>query len=86
MAVHLTPQLRQVLVRLIGPLAFVALVLIGSVAASRSAAAAPVCGERDEILKSLEQRHEEHPSASGCRPMAACWRFWSHRMAAGPSW
>ena len=67
MAIHVTPQARRKLVaRLLGPLAFAALVLLGSAALSGPArAAAPACGDREEIVKTLEQRHEELPSASG---------------------
>ena len=64
MAVHITPQTRRsLLARLIGP--FTVLVLLGSAAASDAVQAATVCGDRDEILKKLEQRHEEMPSALG---------------------
>ena len=66
MAIPITPQTRRSrLARLIGPLAFTVLVLLGSAAASDAVQAATVCGDRDEILKKLEQRHEETPSALG---------------------
>ena len=67
MAFHVAPQVRhKLLARLVGPLAFAALVLLGSTALSGPArAAAPACGDRNEMLKTLEQRHEELPSASG---------------------
>jgi hypothetical protein len=65
MAIHLAPQVQRVLGRLIGPLAFAALVLLGGAAVSGSAQAAPRCGDRDAILKTLEQRHEETPQALG---------------------
>jgi len=67
MAFHVIPQGRHKLVaRLVGPLAFTALLLLGSAALSGPArAAAPACGDRDEIVRTLEQRHEETPSASG---------------------
>jgi hypothetical protein len=58
MAIHLAPQVQRVLGRLIGPLAFAALVLLGGAAVSSSAQAAPRCGDRNAILKTLEQRHE----------------------------
>jgi len=65
MAIHLTSRNRRsLLVRLIGPLTFAALVPLGG-AAVGAAQAAPVCGDRDAILKNLEQRHEELPSAVG---------------------
>jgi hypothetical protein len=67
MASHGTPQARHKLVAWrVGPLAVTALVLLGSAALSGPApAAAPACGNREEIVKTLEQRHEELPSASG---------------------
>lgn len=54
----------RALARLIGPIAF-ALLLLGSSAVSGSAAAAPMCGDRDEILERLQQRHDESPTALG---------------------
>ena len=67
MAFHVTPQARRNLVaRLAGPLAFAAPLLLGSAALSGPVQAAPpACGDRAQILKTLEQRHEEMPSASG---------------------
>jgi hypothetical protein len=66
MALHVTARgSRQLLLRLIGPLAFVALVLLGSAAVSGSAQAVARCGDRDEILATLKQRHEEMPQAVG---------------------
>ena len=59
------PARRNLLARLLGPLAVAALLLLGSAALSGPAAAAPACGDRDEMLKTLEQRHEEMPSAMG---------------------
>ena len=60
-----TRRPRDLFVRLLGPLAFVALVLLGSAAVSGSADAVQRCGARDEILETLKQRHEEMPSAVG---------------------
>ena len=65
MAIHVTPQIRRAIVRLVGPLAFAALVLLGGAAVGGAAQAAAVCGDRDRILKNLEQRHAELPSAVG---------------------
>jgi hypothetical protein len=65
MAIHLAPQVQRVLGRLIGPLAFAALVLLGGAAVSGSAQAAPRCGDRDAILKTLEQRSWSRPRAAG---------------------
>ena len=65
MAIHVTPQIRRAIVRLVGPLAFAALVLLGGAAVGGAAQAAAVCGDRDQILKNLEQRHAELPSAVG---------------------
>ena len=50
-------------VRLALPLA--AIVLAGGTLMSSPAAGAKMCGERDQILKRLEQRHEETPQALG---------------------
>ena len=66
MAFHGTQRRHKLLARVVGPLAFTVLVLLGSAALSGPArAAAPACGDREEIVKTLEQRHEELPSASG---------------------
>ena len=66
MAIDLTSRNRRnLLVRLIGPLTFAALVLLGGAAVGGAVEAAAVCGDRDAILKNLEQRHEEIPSAVG---------------------
>jgi len=67
MAFQVTPLTRRNLVaRLAGPLAFAALLLLGGAALGGPAeAAARACGDRATILKTLEQRHEEMPSASG---------------------
>lgn len=51
---------------LVGPIAFTALTLFGGAALSPNAeAAAKLCGDRDEILERLQQRHEETPRALG---------------------
>ena len=74
MAIPITPRdqaswrgasLGRALARLIGPLALTLSVMLGGTALSGSAAAAPMCGDRDEILKSLQQRHDESPTALG---------------------
>jgi hypothetical protein len=73
MAIPITPRdqvprrsssLGNALARLIGPIAFT-LLLLGNSAVSGPAAAAPMCGERDEILARLQQRHDESPTALG---------------------
>jgi hypothetical protein len=47
-------------------LALAALLLCGTVAASKPAEAAPkLCGDRDQILDRLEQTYEEKPQALG---------------------
>jgi hypothetical protein len=46
-------------------LPFAALVLAGGALVSPPAEAARVCGDRDALLKRLEQRHEETPQALG---------------------
>jgi hypothetical protein len=86
MAIHLAPQVQRVLGRLIGPLAFAALVLLGGAAVSGSAQAAPRCGDRDAILKTLEQRHEETPQALGLSADGGVLEILSRRRAAGRSW
>jgi hypothetical protein len=63
--IQVTPQVRRLVVRVIGPLAFAALVLLGSAVVDGAARAAAICGDRHAILKSLAQRHEEQPSAVG---------------------
>ena len=45
--------------------AVAALGLLGSALASPSAEAARICGERDQILERLEQKHHETPQALG---------------------
>jgi hypothetical protein len=49
--------------QLVGSLALAA--FAGGALLSPSAEAARLCGDRDEILKRLEQRHEETPQALG---------------------
>ena len=61
-------KLGRLAAQLAGPIAFTAMVLLGAslVSAPASAETArPVCGERAEILKRLEQRHDETPQALG---------------------
>ncbi len=43
----------------------VALALLGSSLMSPAAQAAPLCGDRDQILQQLAQLHHEKPSALG---------------------
>ncbi len=43
----------------------IALVLLGGGLASAPATAAPLCGDRDQILDQLAQLHHEKPSALG---------------------
>jgi hypothetical protein len=60
-------QLGRLAAQLVGPIAFTTLVLLGSLASGSAKAetARPVCGDRGEILKRLEQRHDETPQALG---------------------
>lgn len=51
--------------RLAGPVAFTALALLGASLVSQPAEAAARCGDRQEILKVLQQKHEETPRALG---------------------
>ena len=51
--------------QLVGSLALAAFAFAGGALFSPSAEAARLCGERDEILKRLEQRHDETPQALG---------------------
>jgi hypothetical protein len=52
--------------RLAGPLGVAALALLCSAALSQPAAAAPkLCGDRDQLLKRLEQANQETPQAVG---------------------
>jgi hypothetical protein len=51
--------------QLVGSLGLAALAFAGGALFSPSAEAAKLCGDRDEILKRLEQRHEETPQALG---------------------
>lgn len=52
-------------VPLVGPIAFTALALLGAGLVSVPAHAAQLCGDRGEILKRLEQGHEETRQALG---------------------
>jgi hypothetical protein len=61
-------QLGRLVAQLAGPIAFTALVLAGAglvTTEAQAETARPVCGDRTEILKRLEQRHEETPQALG---------------------
>ena len=61
-------RLGRLVAQLAGPIAFTAMVLAGASLVSDPAnaeTARPVCGERIEILKRLEQRHDETPQALG---------------------
>ena len=52
--------------RLAGPLGLVAVALLCGSAVTMPAEAAPkLCGDRDQILKRLEQAHQETPQAIG---------------------
>ncbi len=51
--------------QLLGPIAFAALALLGGSLVSAPAQAAQLCGDRGEILKRLEQGHEERRRALG---------------------
>ena len=51
--------------QLVGWFALAALAFTGGALFSPSADAARLCGDRDEILKRLEQRHDETPQALG---------------------
>ena len=57
-------SLGRALARLIGPIVTLS-VILGGTAVGGSAAAAPMCGDRDEILARLQQRHDESPTALG---------------------
>jgi hypothetical protein len=73
MASHLTshePRAARVARRgraaqLVGSLALAVFAFAGSAVFSPPAEAAKLCGDRDEILQRLEQRHEETPQALG---------------------
>ena len=58
-------QMARLAARLVGPIAFTALTLVGGALVSAPAEAAPICGDRDEILKRLAEKHEETPRAVG---------------------
>jgi hypothetical protein len=74
MAIPITPRdqvprqssgLGGALARLTGPLAITLSVMLGGAALSGPAAAAAMCGDRDQILSRLQQRHDESPTALG---------------------
>ena len=70
MATHLTPREPHAPVQRARPgarwaLPLAAIALAGGALMSSPTAAATVCGDRDRILKRLEQRHEETPQALG---------------------
>jgi hypothetical protein len=51
--------------QLVGSFALAAFAFAGGALFSQSAEAARLCGDRDQILKRLEQRHDETPQALG---------------------
>ena len=51
--------------QLVGTIAFTALALLGTSLVSPAEAAGKLCGDRDQILKRLEQGHDERPQALG---------------------
>jgi hypothetical protein len=51
--------------QLVGSFALAVFAFAGGALFSSPAAAARLCGDRDEILQRLEQRHEETPQALG---------------------
>jgi hypothetical protein len=51
--------------QLVGSFALAAVTFAGGALFSPPAEAARLCGDRDQILKRLEQRHEETPQALG---------------------
>ncbi len=62
------PRVRRAdrsILRLAGPGAVVALAMLGSSVASPPAQAARLCGDRDQILEQLKERHHEQPNALG---------------------
>jgi hypothetical protein len=70
MATHPTPREPRAAAKRARPgarlaLPLAAIVLAGGALMSSPAAGAKMCGERDQILKRLEQRHEETPQALG---------------------
>jgi hypothetical protein len=61
-----TYSVGQTVARLVGPIGFTAMTLLGGMVVSQPAdAASKVCGERSKILAQLEQKHEETPRALG---------------------
>lgn len=51
--------------RLVGPIALALFSFVGSTLVTKSVEAGSRCGDRDEILKVLEQKHDETPQALG---------------------
>ena len=51
--------------QLVGTIAFTVLALLGTSLVSPAEAARKLCGDRDQILKRLEQGHDERPQALG---------------------
>ena len=61
-----TQSVGQTVAQLVGSIGFTAMALLGGVLVSQPAeAASKVCGDRAQILKQLEQKHEETPRALG---------------------
>lgn len=58
-------RLGTMVARAIGPLTLALSVVLGATAVTQSADAAPKCGDREQILKILEQKHDETPQALG---------------------
>lgn len=58
-------RLGRLAAQLVGPVAFVALVLVGAMVVSPAAEAAAVCGDRSKIIEGLASKHDETPRASG---------------------
>jgi hypothetical protein len=58
-------QLGRRAAQLVGTIAFTALTLLASSLVNPAQAAGKLCGARDQILKRLEQGHDERPQALG---------------------
>jgi len=68
MVTHVTlpqPQAGKRVATLVGPIALAAVTLAASVLGTSAEAAQRPCGDRTEILKRLQQKHEETPQALG---------------------